>query len=201
MSPRAVVEEQQEARRLQLIRATYQEVAEKSFADVTLEDIAERAGVSKGVALYYFESKEDLFLAAFEHIILTVADRLKAAVAGASGPVEKIRAALDTSFVGVRENRGFYRAYLDCMSLGARNKNFRELNARFFQRCIAMDLEIVRQGVSEGLFRPDADPAILRAIFDGLMLQWLFDDPATFENYRDRCERALLGYLKVHPVE
>ena len=192
---RPIVEEQQEARRLQLVRATYQEVAEKSFADVTLEDIAARAGLSKGVALYYFESKEDLFLAAFEHVIMGVVELIRVAMESTPDPVEQIRAVIRATFVGVNENRRFYRVYLDCMSLGERNKNFRELNARFFERCIAMDEDIVRRGIEKGVFRPESVAAVLRAIFDGLMLQWLFDEPSTFDQYHERCERALLTYL------
>ena len=38
----------------------------------------------------------------------------------------------------------------------------------------------------------------MRAIFDGLMLQWLSESDleATFEKYRERCERELLRYLQ-----
>ena len=46
-------------RRLSLLKAAFREVAEKGFSEVTLDDIARRAGVSKGVTLYYFDSKED----------------------------------------------------------------------------------------------------------------------------------------------
>ena len=46
-------------RRLALLKAAFREVAEKGFSEVTLDDIARRAGVSKGVTLYHFESKED----------------------------------------------------------------------------------------------------------------------------------------------
>jgi AcrR family transcriptional regulator len=55
-------------RKLILLKAAFREVAEKGFSNVTLEDIAARAGVSKGVTLYY-SSKEDLFRE------LSVADR------------------------------------------------------------------------------------------------------------------------------
>jgi hypothetical protein len=39
----------------------------------------------------------------------------------------------------------------------------------------------------------------VRAIFDGLMLQWLAepDLEASFETYRQRCERELLHYLRL----
>ena len=196
MAPRPIVEEQQEARRVQLMRATFKEVSEKSFADVTLEDIAARAGLSKGVALYYFDSKEELFLSAFEYSITALRDRLRAAIAAASGPVEKVQALMRTTFVGARENRSFYRAYLDFLSLGTRHEAFHGLNERFYKGCLAMETEIVEAGIRQGVFRPDADPAIPRAIFDGLMLQWLFDDPGTFDHYRTRCEEAVLNYLK-----
>lgn len=197
MAARPIVEEQQQARRSQLIRATFQEVSEKCFADVTLEDIAGRAGLSKGVALYYFDSKEALFLAAFERSIGALRERLRAAIRAASGPVEKVKAVIDTTFVSAKDNRNFYRGYLDFLCLGTRQEAFRKLNARFYQGCVAMETEIVEEGVRRGLFRPHADPAILRAIFDGLMLQWLFDDPGAFERYRSRCRRAVLRYLGV----
>ncbi len=196
MCPRPVVEEQQEARRAQLIRATLKEVSEKGFSNVTLDDIAARAGVSKGVALYYFESKEELFLAAFERSIGALRERLRAAIDAAPGPVEKIRAVIHTIFVSAKDNRNFYRAYLDFLSLGTRHAEFHRLNARFYKGCLAMETEVVEEGIRKGVFRPGADPAAPRAIFDGLMLQWLFDDPAKFDEYRARCEEAVLGYLR-----
>ncbi len=195
MSPRPVVEEQQEARRAQLIRATFQEVSEKGFDVVTLDDIAARAGVSKGVALYYFDSKEDLFLAAFERSINALRDRLRAAIQAAPGPVEKVRAVIHTTFVSAKDNRNFYRAYLDFLGMGTRHPRFQQLNSLFYKQCVGMETEIIEAGIRQGVFRPEADPAVPRAIFDGLMLQWLFDDPGSFGNYRSRCEEAVLQYL------
>lgn len=196
MSPRIADEEQQEIKRGQLIRATFVEVSEKGFAEVTLEDIARRADVSKGVLLYYFRSKEDLFLAAFKHSILALRDRLRQAVAAAPNPVEKIRAVVRTTFVSAQANRKFYQAYLDLLSMGTRQEAFKQLNARFYEGCLAMDVEILEEGVRQGVFHPHADAAVLRAIVDGLMLQWLFDESTPFEEYQRRCETALLRYLQ-----
>jgi len=196
MSPRIAVEEQQEVRKAELIRATFQEVSEKGFSDTTLEDIAQRAGVSKGVLLYYFRSKEDLFLSAFKHSILMLRDRLRQTIATVSDPVEKVRAIVRTSFVSAKANRKFYQAYLDLLSMGTRQEAFKQLNARFYENCIAMDEEIIAEGVRRGLFRPQADAGVLRAIVDGLMLQWLFDENSSFEDYQRRCEVALLRYLQ-----
>ncbi len=53
-----------EARPGELIEAGLAEFAEKGFAATRLEDVARRAGVSKGTIYRYFESKEALFQAA-----------------------------------------------------------------------------------------------------------------------------------------
>src|SRR6266542_3645510 len=81
-------------RRLILLKAAFREVAEKGFSNVTLEDIAARAAVSKGVTLYYFSSKEDLFRELFAWLIDSIHERMREAVASVEDPVGKIRALL-----------------------------------------------------------------------------------------------------------
>ena len=67
-------------RRKALLKAAFREVAEKGFSEVTLDDIAKRAGVSKGVTLYYFDSKEDLFRELFGWLIDSIHSRMREAV-------------------------------------------------------------------------------------------------------------------------
>ena len=66
--------------------------------------------------------------------------------------------------------------------------------------CREIDGEIVADGVRRGIFASRdvaAATCTVRAIFDGLMMQWLAEaDPeASFPAYRDRCEREILTYL------
>ena len=46
------------ARRVQLIEATIEVLAERGFARMTLSDVAKRAGLSHGLVNFHFESKE-----------------------------------------------------------------------------------------------------------------------------------------------
>ena len=46
------------ARRLQLIEATIEVLAERGFARLTLSDVAKRAGLSHGLVNFHFESKD-----------------------------------------------------------------------------------------------------------------------------------------------
>src|SRR5215471_4158275 len=191
-------------RRLALLKAAFREVGEKGFSDVTLEDIAERAGVSKGVTLYYFDSKEDLFRSLFSWLIDSIQDRMRQAVAQADQPVEKIRALVALIFPSPSRNRAFFRAYVDFCGLAARRESFRSIGERFYSGCRVIDQGIVDEGMRRGRFvvRDAGEAAAtVRAIFDGLMLQWLTEkDPeGTFAAYRDRCERQLLAYLLAPP--
>jgi AcrR family transcriptional regulator len=50
-----------EARPAEIVQAAYQVFSEKGFAAARLDDIAARAGVSKGALYLYFETKQDIF--------------------------------------------------------------------------------------------------------------------------------------------
>ena len=52
--------------RAALLRAAAAVFAERGFQDASVEDIARRAGYSKGAIYWHFESKDDLFLALLE---------------------------------------------------------------------------------------------------------------------------------------
>jgi AcrR family transcriptional regulator len=194
------VPEREEERRLTLLKAAFREVAEKGFADVTLDDIARRAGVSKGVTLYYFSSKEDLFRRLFGWLVDSIHARMREAVSERSDPVEKLRALVAITFPSPSKNRAFFRAFVDFCGLAARREGFREVTERFYRGCREIDGAIVEDGIRRGIFaRREAASAAstVRAIFDGLMMQWLAEaDPeGTFPAYRQQCERELLRYL------
>jgi AcrR family transcriptional regulator len=198
MAAKQFVQEYEDHRREELIKATYMEVAEKGYSNVTLQDIAQRAGVSKGSTLYYFASKEDLFLGAAEWMSQCVQNRIVDAVAIVEDPIEKTKALINSLFTNAQETRNFFLAYTDFVSMGTRNKRFHDLNARFYRSCGVQDREIIEAGIKSGDFRKlDIEDAtsMLRALVDGLMLQWFFSSDGTFEDYRRRCERVVIDYL------
>src|SRR4051812_12198350 len=186
------------------LKTALPEVAEKGFSEVTLDDIARRAGVSKGVTLYYFDSKEDLFRELFGWLIDSIHARMRDAVGAEEDPVAKLKALVALIFPSPSKNRAFFRAFVDFSGVAARREAFRSVNERFYAGCREIEGGIVEEGIRRGVFPArDANEAgsTMRAIFDGLMLQWLSESDleATFEKYRDRCERELLRYLQPPP--
>ena len=63
-----------EARPAELMAAALDLFVERGFAATKLDDVATRAGVSKGTLYLYFASKEELFKAVIQQGILPVLD-------------------------------------------------------------------------------------------------------------------------------
>lgn len=190
-------------RREQVIRATYKAFIEKGAADVTLQDIADFAGCSKGVVAYHFHSKEEVYVALLDWLIGEIRRTAENNVAAAQGARAKMQALIDTIFYSARENRRFFLVYLDFVAQGLRNESFRPTNIFFYEICRHLGREIVQQGIAEGLFRPvnlEEAGAVVRAIFDGLSIQWLFDESGppdeTFERYKAWALSSIQAYLQ-----
>jgi len=66
-----------EKRRQRLLEAALDEFFEKGFAAARMDDIAERAGLSKGSLYLYFKSKEDLFEALVDNLAGPKLDRIE----------------------------------------------------------------------------------------------------------------------------
>ena len=85
-------------RRKALIDATIGEVGRVGSLDVTVGQIAKQAGMSSGLAHHYFGGKEQIFLAAMQHILSSFGDHVRAELARATTPLERLDAIVRSSF-------------------------------------------------------------------------------------------------------
>src|SRR5690348_16342731 len=68
-------ERRKDARPQELLAAALDLFVERGYASTRLEDVAKRAGVSKGTLYLYFENKEELFKAVVrENIVPAIGD-------------------------------------------------------------------------------------------------------------------------------
>jgi len=187
-------------RKIDLIRSAYRLFSEKGVHRVSLDEIAAGAGLSKGLVLYYFKTKENLVHATMRWALDQTAERVRQAMSKATTPNGKVLAMIDGIWSGAKTNRRFYLLYLDLAGHAARVQHFTELSAAFHLVVNALCAEVIVQGIAEGAFAvedPEEGAAVLRAIIDGLFLQWLQE--ADWERlhawYRDTCKRAAVTYL------
>ncbi len=185
-----------------LIRSAYRVITRQGGHRTSLQDIAEDAGVSKGLLLYHFKSKDVVLITTMRWALLRTAERIRSRLAETDGdPQQAVRALIDAVFVGAQQNRDFYLLYLDLVEHSARAPSFSELSTMTREIINGLYAEILRDGVGRGAFVIDdiADMAArMRAYIDGIFLTWLQEEDweAAYPRYRSMCRDGLLRLLE-----
>ena len=85
-------------RRQALIAAVIDTIHDRGLGQVTMGEIARRAGVSAGLAHHYFGNKNQLLLATMRHLLTELGDEIQERLAGANTTRERIRAIVEGNF-------------------------------------------------------------------------------------------------------
>lgn len=88
-----------EVRRQQLIEATIDSLARRGYAETTMADVADGAGLSRGIVNFHFESKEKLLVATLQHMSDEYAAHWRAALQRAGDdPARRLAALVAADF-------------------------------------------------------------------------------------------------------
>jgi AcrR family transcriptional regulator len=154
-----------EARPEEILSAALESFAERGFAATRIEDVAARAGISKGTLYLYFDGKEELFKAVVRQALLPNLARIEALAASFEGPSAFLLERLLATVTGVVESRVGAIPKLVIAEAG----NFPDL-ARFYldevvHRGLGLIAAILRRGIARGEFRAiDVDHAVFCVI-------------------------------------
>lgn len=100
-------------RKAALVKATILEIGRAGSLDVTVGQIAKRAGMSTALAHHYFGSKEDMFLAAMRHVLSLYGAEVRGALHLADTPEARLMAILRASFSPANFRREVVGAWLN----------------------------------------------------------------------------------------
>ncbi|AWD21207.1 transcriptional regulator BetI [Fuscovulum blasticum] len=155
-------------RKAALVKATIVEIGRTGSLDVTVSQIAKRAGMSPALAHHYFGSKEDMFLAAMRHILTLYGAEVRGALAAAETPEGRLRAILRASFSPGNFRREAVGAWLNFWVLAQTVPQARRLLAIYQGRLQSNLITALRPlagarapGIAQGL----------GALIDGLYLR------------------------------
>ncbi|QCG96967.1 TetR/AcrR family transcriptional regulator [Azospirillum sp. TSA2s] len=195
-----------EARPQEIVAAAMDVFAERGFAAARLEEVASRAGVSKGTLYLYFPSKDELFKAVIRAAILPNLQQAEALVAAAGGPCFPV---LERLLRTVARLIATTRMAVIPRLVIAEAGNFPELAAFYHREVIRRGFGVLaallRRGIDSGEFRPvEVDPtvrlivapllmsAVWRTSFDGVDGEPPLDVTALMEIHIDNLRRVLL---------
>ena len=100
-------------RKAALVKATITEIGRTGSLDVTVSQIAKRAGMSSALAHHYFGSKEQIFLAAMRHILTLYGAEVRGALAAADGSRGRLQGIVRASFAPSSFRRETIGAWLN----------------------------------------------------------------------------------------
>ncbi len=143
-----------DARPGEILDAALMLFVERGFAATKLDDVARKAGLSKGSVYLYFENKETLFRAVVREMVLPEIKRVEQQVDRYRGPAQELVRKLVYqwwSMVGESRLSGVPKLLVSEAS------NFPEL-ARFFvdqviRRVRRVFVRVLQQGIDRGEFR------------------------------------------------
>ena len=198
MSPRRKLSD---ARRRQILKAAVQVIAEKGLCDTGIKDVADQAGTSPALVIYYF-GKKDVLLAealsfADERFYAQTAGAVAALASARDRLVELVRCSCS---VGEAEDDfDEWVLWLDLWARAPRDPDVARDRAAMDRRWRTTIGEIVREGQAAGEFSridPDAFALRLGALIDGLAIQVVLEDPEVsrermFDLCIDTCAREL----------
>jgi AcrR family transcriptional regulator len=155
-------------RRQQILDAARILFVERGFLAARVEDVAGRAGLSKGAVYFYFPSKRALFDALAEQELTRTSSFLVQAEAAPIPAGQKLvlmaRQYLEY-FSGAKDPPRFF---LLMTEQALRDDLIRERVQAIHRRYVQGLANILAQGVAEGAFRP-VDPESLSTLLKGLI--------------------------------
>jgi TetR/AcrR family transcriptional regulator, fatty acid metabolism regulator protein len=202
MTANQVGDETLSPRALGLVRSAYRVITRQGSHRLSLQDVADEAGVSKGMVLYYFKSKENLFLTTMRWALERTEARIRERIAGVDDPRQVISVLIDAIFISPEQNRNFYLLYIDLIEHAARVPSFSQVSSMASRIINGQFEEVIRDGAARGGFAvadPAAAAAAMRALIDGTFLAWLQRDDwqASHGRYKSLCHASLLRLLGV----
>ena len=170
-----------DARREQLVALGIEIFSERPFDEVSIDDIAAAAGISKGLLYHYFPSKRDLFTAT----LAAAAGEIAAVTAPDPSlpPAEQLARSVAAYLAWIEEHADGYRRLLE----SAGSQDVRDLIEGVRERTV----DQIVAGISGGSPRPALRVTIRAWLWgmDGAILDWL-DTPGV---ERTQLRDLLLG--------
>lgn len=171
-------------RHQEIVEAAARVITERGLAETRIADVAEQAGVSPGLILYYFESKDRLLAEALTYANDQFYLRMSREIRRIASAREQLRRLVDLSVPGYLPEYGRldeWALWIEVWVRALRDAEMARDREALDQRWRNQIADIVRAGQASGEFTStaSAEELALRlaCLIDGLAIQVVMNDP------------------------
>ena len=198
-------------RREQIVEAAVAIIAEQGIQNLSLSEIEQRAGMSRGQLTYYFPAKEDILLAVFDRFLALMCQRQAGPEGEAprpefpSGSLGLLRFVLEVVLQEPEAHPEFHSLQYTFLAQLAHREDFRRRLDTLYEAwrdhmARALEADLAGNGAPPRA-SPRALATFIQAVLHGLVLQKAVN-PKTFDRdeMRNLCLDVLGSYLKLGPA-
>ncbi len=179
-------------RRAALVRAAVHEIGDAGSLNVTVGQIARRAGMSSALAHHYFGGKAQIFLAAMRHVLSEYSAEVRTTLRGAERAEDRLGALIEANFAQSCFEPAAVSAWLNFYVLAQRDADAARLLRVYQGRLRSNLVHALRVHVQD----PQPVAAVLGALIDGIYLRAALRGSGLERNAVAQvmtCARALIG--------
>lgn len=182
MADPAPATENNEARRIEMLRAAAELICERGFGDTRIADVAKRAGVSSALVIYYFGTRDRLLVDALRHSEESFYEAAEKMLAEVTSLRERLSLLIKWTCVPAADNEipGAWGLWFDLWAQAFRHDEVKAGRVELDARWRRMIVDAIRSAEASELDSAvDARLFALEfgALLDGLSIQVALDDP------------------------
>jgi AcrR family transcriptional regulator len=183
MAEPAPATEQNEARRIEMLRAAAELICERGFGETRIADVAKRAGVSSALVIYYFGTRDRLLVDALRHSEESFYEAAEKMLAEVTSLRERLSLLIKWTCVPEADNEipGAWGLWFDLWAQAFRHDEVKAGRVELDARWRRMIVDAIKSAEATAEVDADVDARLFAlefaALLDGLSIQVALEDP------------------------
>ena len=158
-------EEIREKSREKILSASLELFANKGYDSTSIDSIAKKAGISKGLIYNYYESKKSILLALFDDV-MSEGEKLVKQQTAVKDPYKRMKGMVEVAFDMMEKNPEYIKLFMVISLQPGVLADTKEFTGEMFRRNTEM-ISSIYSGVNK---KSSARALMLDALVDGIML-------------------------------
>lgn len=175
-----------------ILDTAFQMFVESSYDEVTITDVAEEAGVSKGAVFHHFDSKYELATFSMMNYVEKIWMPKFGEIMGIDEPEKRLERTIDYTFDFFMDNPKFVRFFIELYEKSQKENRTTEDLKSFYEQLMDFGEDIFAELDIE---HPKVRSHIFIGALDGLGLQILFydsEDIPEIDSIKEEMKRVIM---------